>query len=81
MLHMSRRQLLETGMALLVLPGSQKHISAEVRLRLTETISSNIVNGWRLFHEADNRSLLSYTQSQLFLLQQAQGMVEKGAFP
>ncbi len=68
------RTLLQWGAAA-ILSGipipSGRHISAEERLELHQTLGESIAAGWKLFHTAGNAQILAVGRAQLVLVQQA----------
>jgi tetratricopeptide (TPR) repeat protein/transcriptional regulator with XRE-family HTH domain len=72
------KHLLQLGAAA-VLSGipmpSGRHISAEERMALHQTLGESIAAGWNLFHTAGNAQVLSVGQAQLALVQQAHALL------
>ena len=74
----SRRTLLQLGAAALLsgipLPEG-RHISAEERMQLHQTLGESIAAGWQLFHTAGNAQVLVVGHAQLALVQQAHALL------
>jgi tetratricopeptide (TPR) repeat protein len=75
---LSRRTLLQLGAAALLsgipLPEG-RHVSAEERMELHQTLGESIAAGWQLFHTAGNAQVLVVGQAQLALVQQAHALL------
>src|SRR5690348_1717394 len=52
-----------------------KHISAEERYHLHQTLGESIAAGWKLFHTANNVQVLAVGQVELALVQQAHAVL------
>ena len=48
-----------------------KHVSADEKMRLCQTLGESIAAGWKLFHTAGNAQVLAIGQAELALVQQA----------
>ena len=48
-----------------------KHVSAEEKMQLCQTLGESIAAGWKLFHTASNTLVLAIGQAELALVQQA----------
>src|SRR5260370_18240986 len=78
MLRLSRRQLLELGIAAFISRLAQldsKRISAIEREELGRALGERIANGWKLFHTAGNAAVLAVGQVQLSLIHQAHALL------
>lgn len=84
MSHLSRRQLLELGIAACISRLAQidsKHISAIEREELGHALSENIAAGWKLFLKISNAEALAMGQLQLSLLHEAHTLVYPSSLP
>ncbi len=84
MLRLSRRQLLELGIAAFISRLAQldsKRISAIEREELGRALGESIANGWKLFHTAGNAPVLAVGQVQLSLIHQAHALVYPSCLP
>ena len=74
----SRRTLLQLGAAAFLsgipLPEG-RHVSAEERMELHQTLGESIAAAWQLFHTAGNAQVLVVGQAQLALVQQAHALL------
>ena len=52
-----------------------KHVSAEERYHLHQTLGESIAAGWKLFHTANNAQVLAVGQVELALVQQAHALL------
>ncbi len=84
MLRLSRRQLLELGIAAFISHLAQldsKRISAIEREELGRALGESIANGWKLFHTAGNAAVLAVGQVQLSLIHQAHALLYPATRP
>ncbi len=84
MLRLSRRQLLELGIAAFISRLAQldsKRISAVEREELGRALGESIANGWKLFHMAGNAPVLAVGQVQLSLIHQAHALLYPATRP
>ncbi len=84
MLRLSRRQLLELGIAAFISHLAQldsKRISAIEREELGRALGESIANGWKLFHTAGNAEVLAVGQVQLSLIHQAHALLYPATRP
>ncbi|HZU70138.1 MAG TPA: BTAD domain-containing putative transcriptional regulator [Ktedonobacteraceae bacterium] len=78
MSQLSRRQLLELGIAALISRLAQldgTRISAVEREALGRALGQSIADGWKLFHTAGNVEVLAVGQLQLSLIHQAHALL------
>lgn len=52
-----------------------KHVSAEERIHLHQTVGESVAAGWNLFHTAGNAQVLAVGQAELALIQQAHALL------
>ncbi len=74
MSHLSRRQLLELGIAAFITRLAKldgKHISSVEREELGNALSESVAAGWKLFLKVRNAESLAMSQIQLSLIHQA----------
>ncbi|MFL5624861.1 MAG: BTAD domain-containing putative transcriptional regulator [Ktedonobacteraceae bacterium] len=75
---LSRRQLLELGIAALISNLAQvdsKRISVVEREELSRALGESIANAWRLFHIMSNTEILAVGQIQLSLIHKAHALL------
>ncbi|MGH2496939.1 MAG: AfsR/SARP family transcriptional regulator [Ktedonobacteraceae bacterium] len=84
MSHLSRRQLLELGIAAFITRLAKldgKHISAVEREELGHALGESVAAGWKLFHRAGNAEVLAMGQVQLSLIHEAHAFVNSYSLP
>ena len=84
MAQLSRRQLLELGIAALLSRLAQldnKRISVAEREVLSRALSESVATSWKLFHRVGNAEVLAVGQAQLTLLHQAHALVYPTSLP
>jgi tetratricopeptide (TPR) repeat protein len=83
-LQLSRRQLLELGIAAFISRLTHidsKHISAIEREELGRALGENIAAGWKVFLKISNAEALAFGQFQLSLLHEAHTFVYPSSLP
>lgn len=81
---LSRRQLLELGIAALISRLAQlesKRISAIEREALGRALSESIVDGWKHLFSLENAQVVAIGRAQLALIHQAHSLVHPSALP
>ncbi|HZS76471.1 MAG TPA: BTAD domain-containing putative transcriptional regulator [Ktedonobacteraceae bacterium] len=84
MSQLSRRQLLELGIATLITHLARldsSRISAVEREEVARALSASIAEGWKLFLSLDNTQVIALGQAQLSLLHQAHSLLNASTLP
>lgn len=84
MSHLSRRQLLELGIAAFITRLAKldsKRISAVEREELGHALGESVAAGWKLFHRGGNAEVLAVGQFQLSLIHEAHAFVNPYSLP